>query len=117
MNQTVEVTSMDDYLASVTPEARVILSEIRRQVQLAVPNAQETISYKIPAFKLNKTFFYFAAFKKHVGIYPPVNNDANLEVELRPYSNEKGNLKFPLNKPMPYALIVRVAVALSKQYS
>jgi uncharacterized protein YdhG (YjbR/CyaY superfamily) len=108
---------MDDYMASVTPEVRVILGEIRRVVQLAVPEAKETISYKIPAFKLDRVFIYFAAFKNHIGVYPPVKNDANLTKELQLFSNEKGNLKFPLNKPIPYEIISRVAVALSTQYS
>ena len=90
---------------------------IRRVVKLAVPQAQETISYRMPAFKLKRIFFYFAAFKKHVGVYPPVTGDERLKKELLPFSNDKGNLKFPLNAPIPYELIARVAAALSVQYS
>jgi uncharacterized protein YdhG (YjbR/CyaY superfamily) len=68
------------------------------------------------AFKLSRTFIYFAAFKKHIGIYPPVTGDKTLSDELLPYAGDKGNLKFPLDKPMPYELIGRVVVALAKQY-
>jgi uncharacterized protein YdhG (YjbR/CyaY superfamily) len=107
--------SIDDYLEAVSPDARPILEEIRGVIQNAVPDATETISYRMPAFKLVRTFIYFAAFKKHIGIYPPVKADKALEKELLPYRGEKGNLKFPLSQPMPYELIRRVAVALSEQ--
>jgi uncharacterized protein YdhG (YjbR/CyaY superfamily) len=108
--------SMDDYLASVSPESKIALSEIRQLIRAKVPNATEAISYQIPAFKLSRTFIYFAAFKKHIGIYPPVKHDKTLMNELLPYAGDKGNLKFPLDQPMPYELIGRVALALAKQY-
>jgi uncharacterized protein YdhG (YjbR/CyaY superfamily) len=108
--------NIDDYLASVSPECKLILGEIRKLIQVKIPNAKETISYQMPAFKLSRTFIYFAAFKKHIGIYPPVRGDKTLMDELLPYAGEKGNLKFPLDQPMPYELIGRVVVALAKQY-
>ena len=117
MAQASDFSSIDQYIAAAAPAVRHILNEIRRVAKLAVPQAQVTISYKLPALKLERTFFYFAAFKEHVGVYPPVKDDANLRKQLVPYANEKGNLKFPLGEAMPYALIARVAAALSKQYS
>jgi uncharacterized protein YdhG (YjbR/CyaY superfamily) len=108
--------NIDDYLASVSPESKLALGEIRKLIREKVPNATGTISYQMPAFKLSRTFIYFAAFKKHIGIYPPVKNDKALTVELLPYAGDKGNLKFPLDQPMPYELIGRVVVALAKQY-
>jgi uncharacterized protein YdhG (YjbR/CyaY superfamily) len=108
--------SIDDYLASVSPESKIVLREIRQLIREKVPNATEAISYQMPAFKLNRTYIYFAAFKKHIGIYRPVKDDKTLSDELLPYAGDKGNLKFPLNQPMPYALIGRVVVALVKQY-
>ena len=110
-------TTIDDYLGSVTPEAKQILQEIRQLIHHNVPNSQETISYQLPAFKQKRTFIYFAAFKKHIGIYPPVTADKSLMVETSRYRNEKGNLAFPLDETMPYELIGRVAVALSLQYA
>jgi uncharacterized protein YdhG (YjbR/CyaY superfamily) len=107
---------INDYIASATPEAKSILEGIRKLIQVKVPNAKEAISYQMPAFKLGRTFIYFAAFKKHIGIYPPVKNDKNLINELLPFRNEKGNLKFFLNQPIPYELIGRVVVALAKEY-
>ena len=117
MAQASDFSTIDQYIASAAPAVRPILNEIRRVAKRAVPQAQETISYKLPALKLERTFFYFAAFKEHVGVYPPLTADVNLRKQLAPYANEKGNLKFPLGEAMPYALIARVAAALSKQYS
>ncbi len=84
---------------------------------VVVPEAVETISYQMPAFRLKRIFFYFAAFKKHIGVYPPVSGDDDLMQALLPYRNDKGNLKFPLDQPMPYDLIGRVAEALARQHS
>lgn len=107
-------SGVDEYIASAAPEVRDVLERIRRTVNDAVPGATETISYRIPALRLGKVFLYFAAFKNHIGVYPPVRGDAKLEKELQRYRGEKGNLKFPLNEPMPYELIGRVAKALAR---
>lgn len=116
MTERPKFANIDDYLASVPPESQLILGEIRKLIQVKVPNAKETISYQLPAFKLSRTFIYFAAFKKHIGIYPPVKGNKTLTDALVPYAGEKGNLKFPLDQPMPYELIGRVVVALAEQY-
>lgn len=109
--------TIDDYIATVSPEAKLILAEIRKHIHLKVPEAQEVISYQMPAFKLERTFIYFAAFKKHIGVYPPVTGDKSLMEATARYRNEKGNLSFPLDETMPFELIGKVAIALSKQYS
>lgn len=113
MTKRTRFANIDDYIASAAPEARPILERIKRTIKQTEPKATECISYQIPAFRFNKPFIYFAAFKRHVGIYPPVKADAALLRELLPYRSEKGNLKFPLGKPMPYPLIKRVASALA----
>ena len=109
--------TIDDYLATVTPEAKQILLEIRQLIRHNVPDAQETISYQLPAFKQKRTFIYFAAFKNHIGIYPPVTSDKSLMAETARYRNDKGNLTFPLDEAMPFELIGKVALALSRQYA
>lgn len=109
--------TIDDYFATVSPEVKPILEEIRRRIHHKVPEAQETISYQMPAFKLGRTFIYFAAFKKHIGVYPPVTGDKALIEATASYRNEKGNLSFPLNRPIPFDLIGKAAVALAKQYA
>lgn len=108
-------TSTDGYIVAAPSAVRHILEKIRSVVKAEVPDAIETISYQLPAFKFEKVFFYFAAFKEHIGVYPPVKGDKNLQKMLLPYRGEKGNLKFPLDQPMPYDLIARVAKALSQE--
>ena len=108
--------TVDAYLAAATPEARRVLRKIRSVVASAVPDALPVISYQVPAFRLRRVFFYYAAFKTHIGIYPPVKGSAALDKALHRYRGLKGNLRFPLDQPMPYALIKRVAIALKRQY-
>ncbi len=108
--------TIDDYINGAASEVQPILLQIRAVIQEAVPSAQETISYKMPAFKLKRTFIYFAAFKKHIGVYPPVNNPS-LRRRLAPYANARGNLAFPLSEPIPIALIAELAQALAAQYA
>jgi uncharacterized protein YdhG (YjbR/CyaY superfamily) len=107
---------IDAAIAKASPQAQPILREIRRRVQARLPQATEVIAYQMPAFKLKKVFFYFSAFKKHIGIYPPLNADSPLRDALAPYANAKGNLAFPLDQPVPFALIEALALALAQQY-
>lgn len=107
---------MDDYLAAAAADARPVLKKIRAIVKAVAPQARETISYQLPAFRQGRVFIYFAAFKAHIGIYPPIKGSAALEKALQPYRGEKGNLKFPLDQPIPYGLIKRVVIALKRQY-
>lgn len=99
---------IDAYIAAFSPEVRAILEEVRSTIRKAAPDAQETISYQIPAFTLGGVLVYFAAFKKHIGFYPPVRGDARLEKAAAVYAGEKGNLRFPLDEPMPHGLIERI---------
>jgi uncharacterized protein YdhG (YjbR/CyaY superfamily) len=76
---------------------------------------KELISYKMPAFRLNGILIYYAAFKNHIGVFPPVTGDARLEKALARYRGPKGNLRFPLNEPMPFDLIERIVALRVKQ--
>jgi len=109
--------NIDDYVAAFSPEVQAILERIRATIHNVAPEAQETISYRIPAFTLNGTLVYFAAFKNHIGFYPPVSGDARLEKAIQSYAGEKGNLRFPLDQPMPYQLIERIVKLRVKQNS
>ncbi|MES2606108.1 MAG: DUF1801 domain-containing protein [Pseudomonadota bacterium] len=109
--------SHDQYIKSAPVEVQPILTRIQSIVESKVPDATRHIGYGMPAFKRGKVFFYFAPFKKHIGIYPPLTTNAALIKALEPYRGPKGNLTFPLNEPMPYELIGRVAAALAKQYA
>lgn len=107
--------SIDEYIAEFAPEVGEILEKIRSTVRRAAPDAQEIISYRMPAFTQGGILAYFAAFKSHIGLYPPVSGDAALEKQLAPYAGEKGNLRFPLDQPIPYDLIERIVALRVRQ--
>jgi uncharacterized protein YdhG (YjbR/CyaY superfamily) len=77
-------------------------------IRKAAPDAEETIKYQIPTFTRKDNLVYFAAFKKHIGFYPPAKGDEKLKNEISVYEGAKGNLRFPLDKPIPYALISKI---------
>lgn len=104
-------------LAAADPAARDRLLAIRAEVERRVPQATRCIAYKMPALKVDKVFFYFAAFKHHIGIYPPVHGPADLLADIAPYAGPKGNLAFPHKDPLPLDLIGRVAQGLAEQYA
>jgi uncharacterized protein YdhG (YjbR/CyaY superfamily) len=100
--------TIDEYIDRCAPQAQPILRRVRATITKAAPDATETISYGMPAFKLRRVLVYFAAFKHHIGLYPPVKGDAALEKAVAPYAGEKGNLRFPIEQNIPYALISRI---------
>lgn len=107
--------NVDEYIAAFPPKVRAILRQVRRAVRKAAPDAKEVISYRMPALKLHGILVFFAAFKKHIGFYPPIRGDARLEKAASAYAGEKGNLRFPLDKPIPYGLIERLTRLRVKQ--
>jgi uncharacterized protein YdhG (YjbR/CyaY superfamily) len=108
--------NFDEYLASFPADTQAILEKIRLTIRKAAPGAQETISYNMPTFTLNGiALAHFAAFKKHIGLFPPVRGDAELEKAAAIYAGEKGNLRFPLNQPIPYGLIRKLVTFRAKQ--
>ena len=109
-------TSHEEYFASLTADVRGELMRIRAVVESLVPEAKRCVSYNMPAYRGENVFFYFAAFKQHIGVYPPVKADRGLIKELKEFRGPKGNLVFPLNRPLPVELIGRVAKALYKEY-
>ena len=111
----VTAETIDEYISAFPPEVLAILEKIRWTIGKAAPGAEATISYRIPAFTQNGILVYFAAFKKHIGFYPPVRGDADLIHAISPYAGEKGNLQFPLDKPIPYGLIRRIVKLRVKQ--
>jgi uncharacterized protein YdhG (YjbR/CyaY superfamily) len=100
--------NINEYITAFSPEVQSILEKIRSTIRKAAPEAEEKISYQMPTFALMGNLIHFAAFKKHIGLYPPVKGDAKLQADISPYKGEKGNLKFPLDQPIPYALIGRI---------
>ncbi len=105
--------TVDGYIKKFPKDVQSILQTIRKTIQKTVPKAEEGISYRIPAFKYEgKRLVYFAAFKEHIGMYPPAPKE--LKKETLKYAGPKGNFKFPLNKPMPLPLIKKIVAARAK---
>ena len=100
--------NIDEYIAGFGPGTQALLEQVRQTVRAAAPEAREVISYRIPAFKGHGILVYFAAFQAHIGFYPPVRGDAELEKAVAPYAGEKGNLRFAMDKPLPLELIERI---------
>ena len=107
--------SIDDYILQCPVEVQEILQKVRETIQGAAPDANEVISYQMPAYRQHGILVYFAAWKKHIGLYPPISGDASIEKAVAKYAGPKGNLQFPLDEPIPYALIKRIVKLRVKQ--
>jgi uncharacterized protein YdhG (YjbR/CyaY superfamily) len=108
---------VDGYISQFPADVQAILQKVRLTISSAAPEAKETISYLMPAFKLHGKLVYFAAWEKHLGLYPPISGDKALEKAVARYAGPKGNLQFPLNRPIPYDLIERIVKLRVKQDS
>lgn len=101
--------SVPEYIASFPPDIRKELKKIRATIRKAAPKAAESISYQIPAYKLNgKVLIYFAGFAKHLSVYPAPRQASEFKKELSGYKGGKGTVQFPLDRPIPYDLIKRI---------
>ncbi len=99
---------IDAYIAGFPPEIQAILQKIRAIIREEAPGAEEAIRYQMPTFVLGGNLVHFAAFKKHIGLYPTPSGTAAFQEELAPYKWAKGSIQFPLDKPIPYDLIRRI---------
>ena len=103
--------SVDGYIAAQPETARAALEQVRSAIGKGVPGAEETISYNIPAYKVNgKVVIYFAGWKKHYSLYPAGENlVAAFNDDLAPFEVEKGTIRFPLAGAVPVKLIAKIA--------
>jgi len=100
--------NIDEYIAGFPQDVQAILEKIRRTIRKAAPDAEETIKYQMPTFTLKGNLVHFAAFKKHIGFYPPATGNEKFKNELSVYEGAKGSMKFPLDKPIPFDLISKI---------
>ncbi len=100
--------TIEEYIALYPQETQKILEQIRATIKKAAPKAEETINYGIPTFKLNGNLVHFAAYKQHIGFYPAPSGITAFKKELSVYKGAKGSVQFPLNQPMPLALITKI---------
>ena len=108
--------NFEEYLAGVPEPARSTLNKIRAAIRSAVPpEATETISYRIPAFKHKRVLVWFAAFSNHCSLFPTASVVEAYKKELKGFSTSKGTIHFPTDKPVPTALIKKLVKARVKQ--
>lgn len=100
--------SINEYIASFPENVQKLLEQIRSIIQKAAPEATETISYAMPTFKLNGILVHFAAFQNHIGFYALPSGNEAFQKELSAYKTGKGSIQFPLNEPLPEALITKI---------
>ena len=101
--------AVDAYIAAAPREVQPMLRELRQAIKEAAPRAEEKISYRMPFYAYHGRLIYFAAHRKHVGMYPVIGREKELYAkELKPYLKEKATLQFPVGKPLPLALVKKV---------
>ena len=108
---------IDGYISRFPADVQIVLEKVRETISNAAPDAREVISYQMPAFRQHGVLVYFAAWKQHIGLYPPIfDNEALIKAAAR-YAGPNGNLQFPLDEPMPLGLIERIVKLRVKQDS
>lgn len=106
-NKTASKT-IDEHIANFPRDVQEILEKVRATIRKAAPDAEETINYGIPTFTLEGNLVHFAGFKNHIGFYPTPSGIEKFKKELSVYKGAKGSVKFPLDEPIPYALIGKI---------
>ncbi|MFZ2095336.1 MAG: DUF1801 domain-containing protein [Anaerolineales bacterium] len=101
-------TTIDEYIAQFPENVQQSMSEIRRVIHEAAPQAVEKISYQIPGFYQNGMLVWFGGFTHHIGFYPTGEGIEVFKDELAGYKTSKGTVQFPLDKPIPYELIRKI---------
>jgi uncharacterized protein YdhG (YjbR/CyaY superfamily) len=103
-----QAKTIDDYISGFPEEVQDVLNRVRETIRKSAPDAEETISYQIPTFRLNGNLVHFAAFKKHIGFYPTPSGMKHFQQDLSDFETAKGSVKFPLDKPIPFDLISKI---------
>jgi len=115
--KTAPVKNTDEYIKQFPPKQQVALEQIRKAIKAAAPGAEEVISYNMPAYKYNGMLVYFAGYEHHIGFYPTPSGIEAFKKELAVYKNAKGSVQFPLDKPMPLALVKKMVQFRVKENS
>jgi uncharacterized protein YdhG (YjbR/CyaY superfamily) len=109
------VKNIDDYIAGYQKDIQTILIKMRIAIRQAAPDAEEVISYAMPAYKYHGMLVYFAAFKNHIGFYATPTGHEAFKKEFSIYKQGKGSVQFPLDKPLPLGLITKIVKFRVKQ--
>lgn len=108
-------TNIDMYIAGFPEETQKLLNQLRQLIKDTAPDAEEVISYQMPAYKYHGMLVYFAGYSKHIGFYPGASGIAAFKEELSVYKNAKGSVQFPLDQPLPVKLIERMVLFRVKE--
>ena len=100
--------NVDEYISTYPKDVQQVLLQLRALIKKAAPGATELISYRMPAYKLNGVLVYFAAHKNHIGFYATPTGHKAFIKDLAVYKSGKGSVQFPLDNPLPDALITRI---------
>ena len=100
--------SVDEYIKTFPADIQKILKQVRQTIKESAPQAEETINYQIPTFKLNGNLVHYAAFKNHIGFYPGSKAIKDFQKDLAKFKSSKGAVQFPIDKPMPSSLIKKI---------
>ena len=103
-----EFKNIDEYIRFFPLNVQKILEKLRQTIQEIAPDAEETINYGVPTFTLNGNLVHFAAYNKHIGFYPTASAIKFFNKELSLYKHAKGSVQFPLDKPIPYDLVIKI---------
>ncbi len=106
--QQVPPKTIDEYIAGFPDEIQDRLKKVRLTIRNAAPEAKETIKYQMPTFTLRGNLISFAAYKKHIALYPAPEGDEQFNFKLSAYKAEKSTVRFPLDQPIPYDLISQI---------
>ena len=101
-------STVDEYIALAEPKVKKALKDIRNAIKTTAPKAEEVISYQIPGYKYHGMLVFFAAWKDHISLYPAPWSAESLKKEMSFYEGSKGTIKFPIDEPMPLALIKKM---------
>ena len=97
--------TIDEYVATFPKNVQSILEELRQAIRESAPEAEEAIRYQMPTFRLNGNLVHFAAYKNHIGFYPTPSAIERFKGKLSAFKTSKGAVQFPLNEPIPFALV------------
>ncbi len=102
------MNEIDHYISTYPSEVQERLELIRSTIKTAAPDAEEVISYKMPAYKLKGILVYFAGYQNHIGFYPGANGIRHFQEEINQFKNAKGSVQFPHTSPLPLDLVTKI---------
>src|SRR5688572_13212939 len=100
--------NIDEYIATFPAHIQKLLNQLHKTIRKTAPEAEESISYQMPAFKLNGPLVYFAGYNNHIGFYPTPSGIEKFQQELSKYKSSKGAVQFPIDEPLPLELVSRI---------